>query len=409
MYQLGIHLYIAIFRVVSIFNKKARKMVLGHRETWKKLKNEFDPNHEWLWFHAASLGEFEQGRPVMDQIRETYPNYKILLTFYSPSGYEVRKNYAGADLICYLPFDTYLHAKKFIKTVKPKLVFFIKYEFWPNYLRRLRKEEIPTYLISGIFREDQLFFKKWAGYYRDLLETFNHIFVQNKESVELLKSIGRKKDVSISGDTRFDRVLEIKEQAKEYPILDAFKKKALDKVILIAGSTWPKDEELVLAYFNEHEKIQLIIAPHEIHEDHIREIESKISRSSIRLSKANTDTIANYDCIIIDSFGMLSSAYRYGEIAYIGGGFGTGIHNTLEAAVYEIPIMFGPNYSKFQEAKSLLKMGGGVVVESKNDYYAQMDSWLYNENERTLAGKNAGEMVLNGCGGTEKVLLTVPL
>lgn len=407
MYQIGIVVYVTLFRLVALFHSKAKKMIVGQRQTWKLLKG-IDQKSPWLWFHASSLGEFEQGRPVMERIRAEHPEYKILLTFYSPSGYEVRKNYPGADLVCYLPFDTLYNVRRFLKLVNPQRVFFIKYEFWPNYLIQLRSQDIPTYLISGIFRPSQLFFKKHGAFYRSLLNSFNHLFVQNQESVRLLKSIGRKKDVSISGDTRFDRVLEIKNNAKELPLLEQFRAEAAGKTILIAGSTWPKDEEQTVSYFNKHPELKLILVPHELGESHLQAIEERLERPYIRFSSLTTENVAQYDCILVDCFGLLSSMYRYGDIAYVGGGYGSGIHNTLEAAVYAIPVLFGPHYSKFQEAKDLLTVGGAVAVDSEDELFAQLDAWIQHAESRKNAGQKAGDMVINGSGGTEKILNIIP-
>lgn len=408
MYQLGFLLYVYLFRFVALFHKKARKMVVGHRNSWRILRDGIDQSKPWLWFHAASLGEFEQGRPIMERIRNEHPEYNILLTFFSPSGYEVRKNYAGADLICYLPFDTILNVRRFLNLVKPQKVFFIKYEFWPNYLTALKNRQIPTYLISGIFRQDQLFFKNYAPFYRRMLNTFTHLFVQNQVSVDLLASIGLTDVVSISGDTRFDRVLEIRQAAKDLPIADQFAKSASGNV-LIAGSSWPKDEALFIPYFNGHPELKLIIAPHEIHEDHLLSIEAQLKRPFLRYSQMTPENASSFDCLIIDCFGLLSSIYRYGTIAYIGGGFGTGIHNTLEAAVYGIPVIFGPKFAKFHEAKELLACGGAFTIDSETTFIEWMDVLNTDTDFCRKAGKIAGEMVLNGTGGTNKVLNLIRL
>lgn len=383
-------------------------MVVGHRKAWRILRDGMDQSKPWLWFHASSLGEFEQGRPIMERIRNEHPEYRILLTFYSPSGYEVRKNYAGADLICYLPFDTPFNVRRFLNIVQPKKVFFIKYEFWPNYLTALKRRHIPTYLISGIFRADQLFFKNYAPFYRRMLNTFTHLFVQNQDSVDLLASIGLTEEVSISGDTRFDRVLEIRAAAKELPIAEQFAK-SNNGHVLIAGSSWPKDEALFIPYFNEHPELKLIIAPHEIHEEHLLTIESQLKRPFLRYTKTNPEEAVHCDCLIIDCFGLLSSIYRYGNIAYIGGGFGTGIHNTLEAAVYGIPVIFGPNFAKFHEAKELLACDGAFTIDSETALAETLDMLYTDPAFCKKTGKIAGEMVLQGSGGTNKVLNLIRL
>lgn len=406
MYQLGFLLYVYLFRFVALFHKKARKMVVGQRNSWRILRDGIDKSKPWLWFHAASLGEFEQGRPIMERIRSEHPEYGILLTFFSPSGYEVRKNYAGADLICYLPFDTLFNVRRFLNYVQPQTAFFIKYEFWPNYLTALKRRKIPTYLVSGIFRKEQLFFKNYAPFYRRMLNSFTHLFVQNQASIDLLASIGRTYNVSLSGDTRFDRVLEIQAAAKDLPIADLFAKSAKGNV-LIAGSSWPKDEALFIPYFNEHPNLKLIIAPHEIHEEHLLAIEAQLKRPFLRYTKTTPEEAAACDCLIIDCFGLLSSIYRYGDIAYIGGGFGTGIHNTLEAAVYGIPVIFGPNFAKFHEAKELLACGGAFTIDSQAACIEQLEVLDTNTSNRISAGKKAGEMVLNGSGGTDIVLKTI--
>lgn len=411
MYHLGIHIYSLLFRLVALFHKKAGLMVQGHKVSWNTLRDKIDPKRRWLWFHASSLGEFEQGRPLIEQIRTQYPEYGILVTFYSPSGYEVRKNYNGADAICYLPFDTLKNAKKFLRLVKPHAAFFIKYEFWPNYLKQLKKRKIPTYLISGIFRSEQAFFKTYTGPYRNLLKCFTHFFLQDQQSVDLLQSIGYSTNVCLTGDTRFDRVLGIKEQAKQLDIAHTFAQQTPEtpQRILVAGSSWPKDEQLLLPYFNRHPELKIIIAPHEIHEEHLMAIEKQLTRPFLRYTKASPEEASQCDCLIIDCIGLLSSLYRYGNFAYIGGGFGAGIHNSLEAAVYGIPVIFGPNFHKFNEAKTLIACGGGFSFETEEQLTTLLDQFLGNEKLLRNAGQKAGEMVQNGSGGTKKILQSIPL
>ncbi|GHS91652.1 3-deoxy-D-manno-octulosonic acid transferase [Bacteroidia bacterium] len=406
MYSFVIGLYAIIVRIISPYHKKAGLMVKGQKQTFDILRKQIDPKARYIWFHAASLGEFEQGRPLMEKIRELHPEYKILLTFFSPSGYEVRKNYDGADIICYLPFDFYHNAKKFIKLANPEMAIFIKYEFWQNYLNQLRKRNIPTYIISAIFRPSQIFFKWYGIRYRSVLKDFNWFFVQDQESMDLLNK-HKITNVSISGDTRFDRVAEIFEHRKSFPLIEKFLRiqdNGRKDLVLIAGSSWPKDEELFIPYFNYHPAIKLIIAPHEIHEEHLQFIISKLERPYALYSKVTEEEIENIDCLIIDSFGMLSSVYRYGDIAYVGGGFGVGIHNTLEAAVYGIPVIFGPNYQKFKEANDLLACHGAFCVQDQSSFDGKMNELLAYHEILEKAGKQAGEYVYNNIGATKTIL-----
>lgn len=386
-------------------------MRLGQWKTNAVLRDKIDRNANYIWFHASSLGEFEQGRPMMEKIKAEHPGYKILLTFFSPSGYEVRKNYNGADVICYLPFDTPYRVKKFINLANPSIAVFIKYEFWGNYLSELKRRNIPVYIISAIFRPEQLFFKWYGKPYRKMLNCFSHLFVQDERSKALLEEYGVK-NVTVTGDTRFDRVLDVRNQAHDIPTVDRFvkNKQGEPMLTLVAGSSWPQDEEFLLRYFNEHPEIKLIIAPHEIHREHMMYIESLLKRPSIRLSEAAVDTeLSGKDCLIIDSFGQLSSIYRYGQIAYIGGGFGTGIHNTLEAAVYGVPVLFGPKYNKFNEAKELIAVGGGFSVDNEKEFYAKMDELLTYHEVLDASGKAAGNFVCKNAGATDKILRELPM
>lgn len=407
MYSLAIHFYAFIIALISPFHKKARMMRLGQWKTNSVLREKIDRNAKYIWFHASSLGEFEQGRPMMEKIKAEHPEYKILLTFFSPSGYEVRKNYNGADVICYLPFDTPYRVKKFLNLANPAIAVFIKYEFWGNYLHELKHRSIPVYIISSIFRRDQLFFQ-WFGYpYRKMLYCFTHLFVQDDRSAELLKEFGIT-NVTVTGDTRFDRVLDVRRQAREIPQVEHFiyNENGERAQTLIAGSSWPQDEEILIPYFNEHPEMKLIIAPHEIHREHLVYIESLLKRPSVRLSDVIQDEslLKGKDCLIVDSFGLLSSIYRYGSIAYIGGGFGVGIHNTLEAAVYGIPVIFGPKFQKFKEAKDLIKVGGGFSVSGKQAFCDKMDELLTYHEVLEASGSSAGHFVGNNAGATEQVL-----
>lgn len=405
MYSLAIHLYSFIIELISPFHKKARLMRFGQWKTNAVLREKIDRNASYIWFHAASLGEFEQGRPMMEKIKAEHPEYKILLTFFSPSGYEVRKNYNGADVICYLPFDTPYRVKKFIHLANPVMAVFIKYEFWGNYLKELKNRGIPVYIISAIFRPDQLFFQWYGKSYRKMLRYFTHLFVQDERSRKLLEEFGIT-NVSVTGDTRFDRVLDIHKQAREIAIVEKFVSGTDGKqpVTLVAGSSWPQDEEILIPYFHAHPEMKLIIAPHEIHREHLLSIESMLKRPSVRLSEAHENDLSTKDCLIIDSFGLLSSIYRYGQLAYIGGGFGAGIHNTLEAAVYGIPVIFGPKYHKFKEAKDLIAVGGGFSVDGAASFGAKMDELLTDPEALAVAGRAAGEFVSKNAGATGMIL-----
>ena len=412
MYSLAIHFYAFIIALISPFHKKARIMRLGQWKTNSILREKIDRNAKYIWFHASSLGEFEQGRPMMEKIKAEHPEYKILLTFFSPSGYEVRKNYNGADVICYLPFDTPYRVKKFLNLANPSIAVFIKYEFWGNYLQELKHRNIPVYIISSIFRRDQLFFQ-WFGYpYRKMLYCFTHLFVQDDRSAALLKEFGIT-NVTVTGDTRFDRVLDVRNQARELSPVEHFVSEGgkEKRLTLVAGSSWPQDEEILIPYFNEHPEMKLIIAPHEIHREHLMYIESLLKRPSVRLSDVFHDQslAEGKDCLIVDSFGLLSSIYRYGTIAYIGGGFGAGIHNTLEAAVYGIPVLFGPKYHKFKEAKDLIKVGGGFSVSDKQSFCEKMDELLTYHEVLEAAGESAGQFVNGNAGATDKILRIIKL
>lgn len=404
-YNLVIYLYALIVRIISPFHKKARKMIVGHKQTYIKLRKEVDPSARYIWFHAASLGEFEQGRPIIEEIKRKHPEYKVLLTFFSPSGYEVRKDYPLADIVCYLPFDKKRNVKKFLRLVQPQMAVFIKYEFWYNYVNQLHKRNIPIYMVSAIFRPSQVFFKWYGGRMRKMLRFYTCICVQDNESANLLKNIGVTNTV-VCGDTRFDRVIDIQEQAKKLDLVESFARKAEEEKekILVAGSSWPKDEDVIVPYFNMTTDLKLIIAPHEIDEAHLRYIESNLQRPHIRYSKASWDDMSKYDCLIIDSFGLLSSIYRYGQVAYIGGGFGVGIHNVLEAAVYSIPVIFGPNFKKFREAQQLIEQGGGYSIADNDSFRGLMDEFLQYDNILQVAGDNAGRYVQSNAGVVKHVM-----
>jgi len=419
IYNIVIYFVLWGIAIASLFNEKVRKMWRGEREAFKILKQKVDPNAKYIWFHAASLGEFEQGRPLMERIRKDYPQYKILLTFYSPSGYEVRKNYEGADIICYMPVDTRLNAIRFLRLVRPVMAFFIKYEFWSNFLHILKHRNIPTYSVSSIFREEQVFFKWYGRNYAGVLKCFTRFFVQNEESKRLLEGIGITA-VDVVGDTRFDRVLQIKEAAKHLPICEAFRTGVAssqsadvphhDFKVFVAGSSWPPDENIFIPFFNEHKDWRLLIAPHVIAEEHLKLILSLIKgKKVVRYTQTTPEEAAEADVLIIDCFGLLSSMYNYGDVAYIGGGFGVGIHNTLEAAVWNMPVIFGPNNKKFQEAQGLLKSGGGFEINTYEDFSGLMSSLMNDETFLKQAGDKAGAFVAHLAGATDKVLTSVKL
>ena len=427
MYNLVIYLYLCGVAIASIFNEKVRKMWRGEREALKILRQKVDPNARYAWFHAASLGEFEQGRPIMERLRKEHPEYKILLTFFSPSGYEVRKNYEGADIVCYLPLDTIINARRFLRAIRPEVAFFIKYEFWYNYLHILKHRGVPVYSVSSIFRPNQIFFRWYGKQYGRVLKCFTHFFVQNQISKDLLSTININ-NVSITGDTRFDRVMSIKSQAKQLPIVEAFVGGAecppssdthcpSPSRVFVAGSSWPLDEDIFIKYFNEHPEWKLIIAPHVIGEDHLKQILGMTKRKVVRYTQVDTNSqlstldsqLGNADILIIDCFGLLSSIYRYGDVAYIGGGFGVGIHNTLEAAVWDMPVVFGPNNKKFQEAQDLKACGGGFEIKDYDEFAQLMERFASDEAFLKESGSNAGHFVKDQAGATEKVLASVKL
>lgn len=377
----------------------------GERQAIGIIKEKMDPNAQYVWFHAASLGEFEQGRPLMEQLKREHPEYKILLTFFSPSGYEVRKNYEGADIITYLPLDTIMNARRFLRTIRPVMAFFIKYEFWYNYLHILKYRKVPVYSVSSIFRPEQVFFKWYGRNYGRVLHCFTHFFVQNEISRQLLAKIGIN-EVTVVGDTRFDRVLQIKEAAKQLPVVEAFTD---GHRTFVAGSSWQPDEDIFIPWFNAHKDWKLIIAPHVIGEDHLQQILSKIEGKAVRYTQASAEEVRDAQVLIIDCFGLLSSIYHYGEVAYVGGGFGVGIHNLPEAAVWGVPVIFGPNNQRFQEAQQLKACGGGLEINGAADFQRIMDRFDANPQQVEADGKKAGDYVKGKAGATDKVLHSVGL
>ncbi len=387
--------------LASPWHHKARLTVQGRARTISYLKQTLDPEGGYIWIHAASLGEFEQGRPLIEKIRDEQPEAKILLSFYSPSGYEVRKTYDKVDAVCYIPVDTPQRVKEFLDVVKPKMAIFVKYEFWGNFLEQLKSRGVPTYIISSIFRESQCFFKPWGGMFRKMLHCFTHLYVQDDESRQLLHGIGID-NVTVCGDTRLDRVLQIKAQAKEFPEIAAMT--SGDKLTLVVGSSWQPDEDIVIPYFNSHPEMKLIIAPHEFDENRLKAMMARIKRPVARYTKLDqADDPSQLDCMIIDCFGILSSLYRYGAIAYVGGGFGSGIHNVPEAAVYGIPVIFGPKHEKFREAVELNACGGGFAIGNAQQCHSVLDKLLSDPQVLKQAGQAASQYITSHTGATERI------
>lgn len=405
LYSIAIYIYSFAVIVASLFNKKARLMVRGHRDTYRILRQQIDPAARYVWFHAASLGEFEQGRPLMERFRRERPEYKILLTFFSPSGYEVRKNYEGADVVCYLPFDTPGSVIRFFRLVRPEMAFLIKYEFWLNYIVACHHWHIPVYSVSSIFRSNKIFFRWYGRGYAQVLKLVTHFFVQDEESRELLASRGICDNVTIVGDTRFDRVIDICCAAKELPLVERFRGDT--PFVLVAGSSWGPDEDIIIPYFNSHPDMKLVLAPHVIDEDHLRQIESKLARPSVRYTEATLDNVAQADCLIVNCFGLLSSIYRYGQVAYVGGGFGVGIHNVPEAAVYGVPVLIGPNNKGFREAQDLLRLGGCFEVTDKNQFNTLICKLAQDRNLCEERGTISRDYITSNAGAADKIFRTV--
>ena len=382
------------------WHHKARLTVQGQKRTISYLKETLDPDGGYIWIHAASLGEFEQGRPLIEKIREEQPDAKILLSFYSPSGYEVRKSYDKVDAVCYMPVDTPRRVKEFLDVVKPKMAIFVKYEFWGNFLEQLKERRVPTYIISSIFRESQSFFKPWGGMFRKMLHCFTHLYVQDEHSRKLLHGIGID-NVTVCGDTRLDRVLQIKAQAKQFPAIAQMVDGS--KNVLVMGSSWEPDEDIVLPYFNSHPEVKMIIAPHEFDEHRLQAMMSRITRPVARYTQLEGKDPSMLDCIIIDCFGLLSSLYRYGTVAYVGGGFGSGIHNVPEAAVYGIPVLFGPRHEKFREAVELNACGGAFAISDAQQCTAVLDKLLSNDDALKTAGNAASHYITTHTGATMRI------
>lgn len=400
LYDFGIFLYSALLVILSPFNAKAKLLLLGRRNVFFDLA-QADLSGSVIWIHAASLGEFEQGRPLIEAIRQGHPQHKIVLTFFSPSGYEVRKNYNLVDVVCYLPADTKRNALRFFEAVCPQKVFFIKYEFWSHYLSVLKTNNVPVFGVSMIFRREQSFFKWYGGFFRKMLTCFTFFYVQDKPSAALLNGLGFK-NVKVVGDTRFDRVKAISESSSDFPLIANFVDGA--ECVIVAGSTWGADESILVNYLKSaNGVVKLIIAPHEIHEEHLKQIEEKCGGMSHRYTQSS---LLSPDCsiLIVDTIGMLSAIYKYGHIAYVGGGFGKGIHNTLEAATYGMPIFFGPKYQKFKEARDLISEGAGFVINDEADFVRQVSFLRTNVVALNECGVKAKAYVDVMCGATKIIM-----
>ena len=429
MYNIIIFLYLVGVALLSLFNEKVRKMWRGERHAIRDIREKIDPDARYIWVHAASLGEFEQGRPIIERIREemredanSQKNIKILLTFFSPSGYEVRKNYEGADIITYLPLDTPRNARRFLRAIRPVCAIFVKYEFWYNYMHILKHRGVPVYSVSSIFRPEQVFFKWYGHFYRDVLRCITHFFVQNEASKTLLRDKMGLTNVTVTGDTRFDRVLQIARQAKDLPLVEQF---ANGRKTFIAGSSWQPDEDIFIPYFSNHPDWQLIIAPHVIGEDHLTQIEQlleKNGRKAVRYSRLKADGMQQAgdgkglagdgymnspSALIIDCFGLLSSIYRYADVTYVGGGFGVGIHNLLEAAVWQKPVIFGPNNARFQEAQDLKACHGGHEITDAATFSSIMDRFLADNVYLQTCSAAAGDYVKSKSGATDIIMQNI--
>ena len=399
LYNLAIVIYDFIVHLAAPFSRKPRKMMKGHWVVYELLRQQVEKGEQYIWFHAASLGEFEQGRPLIEMIRAKYPAYKILLTFFSPSGYEVRKDYPLADVVCYLPMDKPSLVRRFLDAVKIEKAFFVKYEFWGNYLSELKRRGIPTYIISAIFRPTQAFFKWYGATFRRMLGCYDMLFVQDEESRALLAGIGVD-NVVVARDTRFDRVTDILEDHTDLPVVESFSRGAFT---LFVGSSWQPDEDFIIPYFNKHPEMKMVLAPHEISEDRISGILTGLKRPAVRYTKTTPEEAAEADCLIIDCYGILSKSYRFATVAYVGGGFGVGIHNINEAAVYGIPVVFGPKYGKFKEARDLIALEGAFTVSGGDEYALVMNRLLSDGEYLKKHGEIAGGYIRDNLGATRRI------
>ena len=391
-----------LLKIVALFSPKMKLFLDGRKTVFETLKNKLNSSDKTIWFHAASLGEYEQGLPVIESIKEQFPKHKIIVTFFSPSGYEVRKNNIVADVTVYLPLDTISNAKQFIELVRPEMAFFIKYEYWPNYLNELKKNNIRTYLISGILRENQAFFKWYGGFYRNALKTFDYFFVQNESSKKLLQSIGFT-NVKVSGDTRFDRVVSILERDNSLDFIEQFKD---NKTTIVIGSSWPKDENLLVNYIDQSsDDVKFIIAPHNIKAEQIQELKKSITKKTVLFSEKDKVQLSEFNIFIIDIIGILTKIYSYADIAYVGGGFGNpGVHNILEPATFGVPVIIGPNYSHFAEATALVNMDGCISIQNQVQLNEAFDLIIQNEDERLEKGHICSTFVQMNKGATQTIM-----
>ncbi len=404
IYNFGLKVYLLLVKLSASRNPKARKWLDGRKDLLKRIKSEKGFEGKSVWVHCSSLGEFEQGRPLIEEIKKRFPEKKIVLTFFSPSGYEVQKDYDGVDYVCYLPLDTRRNAKKFVKEINPEVVFFIKYEYWYNFLKALKKKSIPVYFVSSIFREDQLFFKWYGGWYRKMLKLATHFFIQNKESAELLDKL-KIQNYTITGDTRFDRVAHIFENVKPLPVIEQF----LDfKKAIIAGSSWKAEEALLMQYLRIFPDLKIILAPHEVNEDTISRIKKQFGENNIICySKATPASMVGKKVMVIDCYGLLTSLYQYGLVSIVGGGFGAGIHNVLEPAAFGMPIIFGPNYEKFREARELVEINGAFPVNNIEEFNTLLTHLLKDSSIVNTISRKAANYVKENVGATNKIINSV--
>lgn len=402
IYSLGGRLVHLCLSLAALFNPKAKQIVEGRKESIERIRRVRRSDAPLLWVHASSLGEFEQGRPIIEAWRSAHPTCQIVQSFFSPSGYTVRHSYAGADAVVYLPTDSTACVQAYLDALRPDIAIFVKYDLWPTMLSELKARQIPTYLISALFQQNQIYFRPWGGWYLTLLKGLQHIYVQDEDSRRLLQSHGVHQ-VSVVGDTRFDRVCSIAQDSAPIPAVETLRSGA--KHLLVAGSSWPADESLLLQYFHGRSDLKLVIAPHEVDEAHVQQLCSQIQRPYLRYSQLRGgEDLGAIDCLVIDTIGLLSSVYRYADVAYIGGGFGRGIHNTLEAAVWGVPLLFGPNYSRFKEAQDLVALGAARPISSIDELGLSLGTLLDNPSAREQAGHRARHYVYQGRGATERIV-----